>query len=157
MTLMRTVLHRGCFNMIYHSYSEEDTGKIAAEFAKKLVPGDVVCLNGELGAGKTVFVRSAAETLGVEDYISSPTFTIVNEYSGRIPVYHFDAYRIADAEEMEEIGFDEYIYGCGVCIIEWSSNIEQALPKGRYEITFKRDYEKGENYRMIEIAGKQQR
>lgn len=137
--------------MIYHSYSEEDTGRIAAEFARALEAGDVVCLNGDLGAGKTVFVAAAARALGVEEYISSPTFTIVNEYSGRMPVYHFDAYRIADADEMEEIGFDEYIYGGGVCIIEWSCNIEAALPEDRYSITIERDYEKGEDYRRIEI------
>lgn len=137
--------------MIYHSYSAEDTEKIAQEFAQKIVSGDVICLNGELGAGKTVFVTAAARVLGVEEYISSPTFTIVNEYSGKIPVYHFDTYRISDADEMEEIGFDEYIYGEGVCIIEWSCNIESALPENRYEITIKRDYSKGENYRLIEI------
>lgn len=149
--LMKMASHRGCFNMVYHSYSEKDTARAAAEFARTLSVGDVVCLNGDLGAGKTVFVAAAAKAIGVKEYISSPTFTIVNEYSGRIPVYHFDAYRIADADEMEEIGFDEYIYGDGVCIIEWSCNIEAALPAERYEVTIKRDYEKGEDYRLIEI------
>ena len=138
--------------MIYESYSETDTAGIAEEIAEKIVPGDIICLNGDLGAGKTVFTSALAKALGVSEYISSPTFTIVNEYSGKMPVYHFDAYRIADSDEMFEIGFEEYISGEGLCIIEWSVNIADILPSDRYEITIERDYEKGENYRVISVV-----
>lgn len=137
--------------MIYDSYSENDTKNIAKEIAQDLKAGDVICLNGDLGVGKTVFVTALSRALGVDEYISSPTFTIVNEYSGKMPIYHFDVYRIADPEEMFEIGFDEYIYGEGLCIIEWSCNIEDILPDKRYEIDIERDYSKGEDYRSISI------
>ena len=135
----------------YESYSESDTAKIAEDIAKHIIPGDIICLDGDLGAGKTVFTAALVKALGVSEYISSPTFTIVNEYSGKMPVYHFDAYRIADPDEMFEIGFEEYISGEGLCIIEWSSNIEDILPEQRYEIKIERDYAKGENYRIISV------
>jgi len=137
--------------MIYDSYSENDTQKIAEDMADNIKSGDVICLNGELGAGKTVFVTALARAMGVTEYISSPTFTIVNEYSGRIPIYHFDVYRISDCDEMFEIGFDEYIYGGGLCIIEWSSNIEDILPEERYEVNIRRNYDNGDDYREISI------
>ena len=135
----------------YESYSESDTAKIAEDIAKHIIPGDIIFLDGDLGAGKTVFTAALVKALGVSEYISSPTFTIVNEYSGKMPVYHFDAYRIADPDEMFEIGFEEYISGEGLCIIEWSSNIEDILPEQRYEIKIERDYAKGENYRIISV------
>lgn len=142
--------------MIYESYSEKDTQKIAEEIAAQIKCGDVICLNGDLGAGKTVFVTALARAMGVTEYISSPTFTIVNEYSGKMPIYHFDVYRIADCDEMFEIGFEEYIYGGGLCIIEWSCNIEEILPEDRYEIEIRRNYDKGDDYREIsvEMCGK---
>ncbi|MCH5184783.1 MAG: tRNA (adenosine(37)-N6)-threonylcarbamoyltransferase complex ATPase subunit type 1 TsaE [Oscillospiraceae bacterium] len=140
--------------MMYESHSEKDTRKIAEKFASDIRSGDVICIDGELGAGKTVFVSAFAKALGVTEYISSPTFTVVNEYSGKIPVFHFDVYRITDAEQMYDIGFDEYIFGNGVCIIEWSRNIEEILPRGRYEITIRRDYSKGDDYREIKIKKK---
>ncbi|MCX7714476.1 MAG: tRNA (adenosine(37)-N6)-threonylcarbamoyltransferase complex ATPase subunit type 1 TsaE [Clostridia bacterium] len=137
--------------MKYQSNSPEDTAKIAAKYSKVLKAGDVVCLNGDLGVGKTVFVQALAKALGVDEYISSPTFTIVNQYQGKFTLYHFDAYRIADCDEMYEIGYDEYVYGDGICIIEWGQNISEILPEERYEITIEKDYDKGENYRLITI------
>ncbi len=137
--------------MIYSSNSPEETAKIASEFAGTLTGGDVICLNGDLGVGKTVFVQALAKALGIDDYINSPTFTIVNQYEGRLPLYHFDVYRIADCDEMYEIGYDEYVYGDGVSVIEWAENIKEILPEKRYEITIKKDYDKGEDYRSIEI------
>ena len=137
--------------MIYYSNSPEDTTGIAREFAKKLVPGDVICMRGDLGVGKTAFVQGLSKELGIEEYLSSPTFTIVNCYEGKMPLYHFDVYRIADPDEMYEIGYEEIVYGDGVSVIEWAENIEEILPETRYEISIKKDYEKGENYREILI------
>ena len=115
--------------MIKEVYSEKETRDFAYEMAQKAEVGQVYCLDGDLGVGKTVFTKGFAEGLGIDDDITSPTFTIVNEYhSGRIPFYHFDVYRIGDVEEMEEIGFDEYIFGEGVCLIEWANLIEEILP-----------------------------
>jgi tRNA threonylcarbamoyladenosine biosynthesis protein TsaE len=133
------------------SESPEMTAELAAEFAKTLKSGDVICLDGDLGVGKTAFVQGLARGLGINGYISSPTFTIVNEYDAPLPLYHFDVYRIADSEEMYDIGFDEYIFGKGVCVIEWSKNISDILPDKRYEITISKDYSKSENYREITI------
>ncbi len=107
---------------------EIDTKEIGYKLGKLLKKGNVVCLVGDLGAGKTTITQSIAKGLEIEDYITSPTFTIVNEYEGAIPLYHFDVYRIASSEEMLEIGFEEYVYGQGVCIIEWANLIKEILP-----------------------------
>jgi tRNA threonylcarbamoyladenosine biosynthesis protein TsaE len=96
-------------------------------------------------------VQGLAQGLGIDEPITSPTFTIVNEYEGDLPLYHFDVYRIADSDEMYEIGYDEYVYGDGVSVIEWPQLIEDILPENRYDITISKDYDKGENYRIIEI------
>ncbi len=140
--------------MVYESDSPQRTAEIAEEFANRLKAGDTICLNGDLGVGKTVFVQSLAKALGINDYISSPTFTIVNQYEGRLPLYHFDVYRIADSDEMYEIGYEEYVYGDGVSVIEWGQNIEDILPETRYDITIEKDYDKGENYRLITIENR---
>lgn len=137
--------------MEYISNSYEETRKIAFEFAKTLNSGDVLCMYGDLGVGKTAFVQGLAKGLGIDDHITSPTFTIVNEYSGTLPLYHFDVYRIADSDEMYEIGYEEYVYGDGVSVIEWPQLIADILPDKRYDITISKDYDKGENYRLIEI------
>lgn len=131
--------------------SAEETKKKAAEFADKLKMGDVVCLYGDLGAGKTAFVQGLAKGLGIHEHITSPTFTIVNEYYGRLPLYHFDVYRIADPDEMYEIGYEEYVYGDGVSVIEWPQLIDEILPDKRYDITISKDYSKHDNYRVISI------
>ena len=137
--------------MKYISNSYEETQKIAADFAKTLKEGDVLCMYGDLGVGKTAFVQGLAKGLGIDEPITSPTFTIVNEYSGTLLLYHFDVYRIADSDEMYEIGYEEYVYGDGVSVIEWPQLIDDILPEKRYDIEIAKDYDKGENYRTIEI------
>ncbi len=137
--------------MVHYSNSTEETQEIAKEFAKTLAPGDVVLLHGGLGAGKTAFTRGLTYALGYSDYFGSPTFTIVNCYQGEMPVYHFDAYRIEEPEEMYDIGYDEYIYGDGISVIEWPEKISEVLPDERYEVTIEKDLEKGEDFRKITI------
>ena len=108
--------------------NEEQTKDIGYKLGQLVTPKSVICLIGDLGAGKTTMTQSLAKALEVDDYITSPTFTIVNEYEGRMPLYHFDVYRIGSSDEMYDIGFDEYIDGEGVCIIEWANLIEDILP-----------------------------
>ncbi len=107
----------------------EETREFGIKLGSLLKPGDVVCLNGQLGAGKTTITKSIGIGLGVEDYITSPTFSLINEYDGRCPVYHFDVYRLENTEELYDLGFDEYFYGKGVSIIEWANKIESFLPE----------------------------
>lgn len=109
--------------------SEEETFIVGTRIGEKLKPGDVISLNGDLGAGKTHITKGIAKGLEVYDYITSPTFIIVNQYEGRIPLYHFDVYRINDIDEMYDIGFEEYLYGEGACIIEWGKIVEELLPE----------------------------
>ena len=137
--------------MQFISNSPDETRTFAADMAKRLTAGDVLCLYGDLGAGKTAFVQGLAKGLGIDEPITSPTFTIVNEYEGRLPLYHFDVYRIADSGEMYEVGFDEYVYGEGVSVIEWPQLIADILPDRRYDIEIKKDLERGENYREITV------
>lgn len=115
-------------NKIYLK-NEQETGEVGYRLGQLLNKGDVVCLIGDLGAGKTTITKSIAKALEVDDYITSPTFTIVNEYDGKYPLYHFDVYRISSSEDMYEIGFEEYLYGEGICIIEWANLIEDMLPE----------------------------
>lgn len=117
--------------------SDEETRKIGFKLGKLLKPGEIVCLVGDLGAGKTTMTQSLAQALEVDDYITSPTFTIVNEYEGKMPLYHFDVYRIGCSDEMYDIGFDDYINGEGVCIIEWANIIEDILPDEYLKIELK--------------------
>lgn len=136
----------------YISNSAEETYNIAKELSEGAAPGETFTLLGDLGVGKTVFSKGFAEGLGVKEIVNSPTFTIVNVYeSGRLPMYHFDVYRIADPEEMYEIGFDEYVYGDGVSLIEWANLIEDMLPEKRTEITIEKDLDKGFDVRIITI------
>lgn len=119
----------------FYSQSASQTKEIAAEIAKTLSPGTVVCLFGEMGVGKTVFTNGLCRALGVSDYVSSPTFTVVNEYDGDgFSIYHFDMYRIEDEDELLEIGFEEYLNSGGICIIEWPENVKDSLPKKRIDI-----------------------
>ena len=115
--------------------SPDETFDFAKEFAKTLNPGEIICMYGDLGAGKTLFAQGVAAGLDVEDHVSSPTFTIVNEYEGRLPFYHFDVYRISDPDEMYETGFEEYVNGDGVCLIEWAELIEEIIPTPYKKIT----------------------
>ncbi len=137
--------------MEYISNSVEETKKTASELAKTLKAGDVICMRGDLGAGKTAFVQGLAKGLGINEPVTSPTFTIVNEYYGIMPLYHFDVYRIADPDEMYEIGYEEYIYGDGVSVIEWAELIEEILPEERYEVTILKDVSLHDDYRKIRI------
>lgn len=139
--------------MVYESYSAEDTQRIAAEIADTLRGGEFVAMYGDLGAGKTAFVQGLARALGIDTPVTSPTFTIVNEYYGRLPLYHFDVYRIADSDEMYEIGYDDYIASEGVCIVEWAELIEDIFPKEYRRITILKDEEKGYDYRKIIYEG----
>lgn len=137
------------------TFNAEETYELGKTLGAQAMPGQVFCLYGDLGVGKTVFTQGFAAGLGIEGPVSSPTFTIVQEYEdGRIPFYHFDVYRIADPEEMYEIGFDDYIEGEGVTFIEWANLIEELLPQNRCEITIKKDLTKGIDfldYRLITI------
>lgn len=138
--------------MEYNSYSPEDTFNIAKEIGMKAKAGDVFCLNGDLGVGKTLFSQGFAKGLDIDESVNSPTFTIVQEYDdGRLPLYHFDVYRIDDPEEMEEIGFADMVYGEGVCLIEWANLIEDILPDAYTTITIEKQLDKGFDYRLIRI------
>ena len=141
--------------MIYKSYSPEETEQIAFEFSKTLSGGQVITLDGDLGAGKTAFVRGIAVGLGITDMVSSPTFTIVNEYrKGKIPLFHFDVYRITSEEEMYDIGWDDYISQNAVVVVEWASNIEQLFSDdGIIRIEITKDLSVSEDYRQITIKG----
>lgn len=134
------------------SFSSRETFQIGMELGSKASPGDVYCLEGDLGVGKTVFTQGFAVGLGIEDPVQSPTFTIVQEYEdGRLPFYHFDVYRIGDVEEMDEIGYEDYIYGQGVSLIEWADLIKEILPEHFTKITISKNLERGFDYREIKI------
>ena len=137
----------------YITKSEEETIIISHELAKGLKGGDVICLYGDLGVGKTVFKRGVCTFLGTDDYINSPTFTIVNEYEAKdFDIFHFDMYRIEDPYELTEIGFDEYLNKGGICIIEWPENIYDELPSRRIDVKIERVSFDDETQRRITIA-----
>ena len=137
---------------IIESFSPEDTLELGRKMGKEAQPGDIYTLIGDLGVGKTVFTQGIADGLEIEESICSPTFTIVQVYEeGRMPFYHFDVYRIGDIEEMDEIGYEDYFYGEGLCMIEWANLIEEILPPVYKEITIEKDLEKGFDYRKITI------
>ena len=138
--------------MLLKIKNEDETERFGRALADQLMPGDIVCLVGDLGTGKTALTKAVAAGLGIEEHIVSPTFNIVKEYrSGRLPLYHFDVYRIGDVEEMDEIGYEEYFYGEGVCLIEWSALIAEILPPEAVHIRIDRDPHKGYDYRQIAI------
>jgi tRNA threonylcarbamoyladenosine biosynthesis protein TsaE len=140
--------------MIAESFKTEDTFQLGIQLGEKAKAGEVYCLLGNLGTGKTVFTQGFAKGLGIQEPVNSPTFTIVQVYEeGRLPFYHFDVYRIEDIDEMQEIGYEDYFYGQGVCLIEWSNLIEELLPAGKTVITIEKDLEKGFDYRRISIDG----
>ena len=138
--------------MIIESFSPVDTFRVGEQLAKDARPGDIYTLDGDLGVGKTIFTKGMAKGLGIEEPVTSPTFTILQEYeSGRLPLYHFDVYRIGDPEEMDEIGYEDYFYGQGICLIEWAGLIEELIPKEAVRICIEKDLEKGLDYRRIRI------
>lgn len=138
--------------MIIETRSAKETYQLGYEIGQKAKAGDVFTLIGDLGVGKTVFTQGMADGLEISEPISSPTFTIVQVYDeGRLPFYHFDVYRIGDISEMDEIGFEDYIYGSGVSLIEWANLIEELLPEKRTEIQIEKNLEEGFDYRKITI------
>ena len=137
---------------IFESYSTEDTFEYAKKLGKNAKPGQVYTLTGDLGVGTTVFTKGFASGLSIDEPVDSPTFTIVKEYlSGRLNFYHFDVYRIGDVSEMDEIGYEDYFYSDGVCIIEWANLIEEIIPSDAISVTIEKNLEKGFDYRRIEI------
>ena len=138
--------------MVIETRSPEETFETGRNLGEKAVPGQVFTLMGDLGVGKTVFTQGLARGLGIQEPVSSPTFTIVQVYEeGRLPFYHFDVYRIGDVEEMDEVGYDDYIMGDGVSLIEWADLIEEILPEKRTEVRIEKDLEQGFDYRKITI------
>lgn len=137
---------------VWETHSPEETFSIGQQLGREAAPGQVYTLIGDLGVGKTVFTQGVAAGLGIAGPVNSPTFTIMQIYEeGRLPFYHFDVYRIGDVEEMDEIGYEDYFYGDGVCLIEWANLIREILPQHYYRITIKKDLEKGFDYRKIEM------
>lgn len=140
--------------MIYETNSEKETFELGKNLGEQAKAGQIFCLNGDLGVGKTVFTQGFAKGLGIEENVNSPTFTIIQVYEeGRIPLYHFDVYRIGDPEEMYEIGYEEYFFGEGVCLIEWSKLIEELMPEEAINIEIDKNLEKGLDYRKITVEG----
>ena len=146
---------KGVYKLTIESFSPQQTESIGFELGQKAKAGDIYCLSGDLGVGKTVFTRGFAKGIGVEEeYITSPTFTIINEYDGRLKLYHFDVYRIGSIEEMDDTGYEEYFFGDGVCLIEWAELIEEIIPPDAVWINIEKDLDKGFDYRRITFGGK---
>ena len=140
--------------IVIETGTPEETFAIGRKIGQNARPGQIYSLTGDLGVGKTVFTQGVADGLEIQEPICSPTFTIIQEYdSGRLPFYHFDVYRIGDVEEMEEISYDDYFFGRGVCLIEWANLIGEILPDDLIRVTIEKDLEKGFDYRRITISG----
>ena len=140
--------------VIIETENPEETFALGQKIGRAATPGQVYTLTGDLGVGKTVFTQGVASGLGITELVNSPTFTIVQVYEeGRLPFYHFDVYRIGDIEEMEEIGYDDYFFGEGICLIEWAELIEEILPENRISITIEKELSRGFDYRRITIEG----
>ena len=140
--------------MVYESTGEQFTYQLGRELGEKAQPGTVFALIGDLGTGKTILAKGMAEGLGIHREIVSPTFTIVQEYEGRLPFYHFDIYRLEDEDELFEIGWDEYTTRGGVCLVEWADQVPEAMPPETVWIRINKDLSKGADYRRIEITEK---
>lgn len=137
---------------IYESFGPAETFELGRKLGSCAKPGTIICLNGDLGTGKTVFTQGFAAGLDITEPVSSPTFTIVQVYEeGRLPLYHFDVYRIGDPEEMEEIGYEDYFYGEGVCLVEWAELVKDLIPQEAIWITVEKDYTKDDDYRLITL------
>ncbi len=137
---------------VIETYSEEETYKLGFNIGQKAEPGLIITLIGDLGVGKTVFAKGLAEGLGIEEDVCSPTFTILHEYhEGRLSLFHFDVYRIDDPDEMYEIGYEDYFFGDGVCLVEWADNISDLIPETAGRINIEKDTSKGFDYRKITL------
>ena len=142
--------------MVYETKRPEETYELGRQLGEKAEPGTIYCLEGDLGVGKTVFTQGFAKGLGVHETVNSPTFTILQQYEdGRMPLYHFDVYRIGDVEEMDEIGYEDCFYGEGVCLIEWPSLIREFLPTKAVWILIEKNVDKGFGYRRITVEERQ--
>lgn len=140
--------------MEIETWSPKETFELGKRLGERIEAGQICTLKGDLGTGKTVFTQGLAAGLGIEEPVNSPTFTILQEYhQGRLPLYHFDVYRIEDAEEMEEIGYEDYFFGQGVCLIEWAEKIGDLLPDQVLAVTIEKDLDRGFDYRRIRIEG----
>lgn len=140
--------------MIYETNSAQETFELGRRIGQQAKKGQIYTLEGDLGVGKTVLTQGVAAGLKIAEPISSPTFTILQEYQeGRLPFYHFDVYRIGDVEEMEEIGYDDYFFGDGICLIEWANLIQEILPENVISIVIEKNLEKGFDYRRITLEG----
>ena len=140
--------------MIIETKNAKETFQLGKKIGERAQPGQIYTLNGDLGVGKTVFTQGVASGLEIGEPVNSPTFTILQEYEGgRLPFYHFDVYRIGDIEEMEEIGYDDYFFGEGICLIEWAQLIEEILPENVISVTIEKDPAKDFDYRKITIEG----
>ena len=138
---------------ITETFSPEETFALGKRMGKEASPGEILCLDGDLGTGKTVFTKGFAEGLGVPDDVVSPTFTIIREYiSGRLPLYHFDVYRIGDLDEMDELGYEDYFFGNGVTLIEWASLIRELIPETALWLCIEKNPEEGDDYRRITLT-----
>lgn len=139
--------------MIYETMSPKETFELGKKIGLEAKAGEIICLDGDLGVGKTVFTQGFAKGLGIDEAVNSPTFTIIQEYDGgRLPLYHFDVYRIGDPEEMYEIGYEDYFYGQGVCLIEWAKLIEELIPDEAKIVLIEKDLENGLDYRKITVS-----
>ena len=137
---------------IFESFDEQQTYEFGQQIGREAQPGSVYCLVGNLGTGKTIMAKGLAVGLGIEEDIVSPTFTIVQEYQGRLPFYHFDIYRIMDEDELFEIGWDEYVNGNGVCLVEWADQVPEAIPPEAIWLTIEKDLSTGVAYRKITVS-----
>lgn len=137
---------------VWETFSPQETENIGEKMGIEAVPGQVYSLDGDLGVGKTVFTKGFARGLGISEHVTSPTFTIINEYQGRIPLYHFDVYRISCEEEMDDTGYEDYFYGEGVSLVEWATLIPNLMPSEAIHITIEKDFEKGDDYRKITVC-----
>ena len=139
--------------MIYETMSPKETFELGKKIGLEAKAGEIICLDGDLGVGKTVFTQGFAKGLGIDEAVNSPTFTIIQEYDdGRLPLYHFDVYRIGDPEEMYEIGYEDYFYGQGVCLIEWAKLIEELIPDEAKIVLIEKNLENGLDYRKITVS-----
>ena len=140
-------------NMIYETMSPKETFELGRKIGLEAKAGEIICLDGDLGVGKTVFTQGFAKGLGIDEAVNSPTFTIIQEYDeGRLPLYHFDVYRIGNPEEMYEIGYEDYFYGQGVCLIECAKLIEELIPDEAKIVLIEKNLENGLDYRKITVS-----
>lgn len=138
--------------MVFETNSREETYNLGLVIGSKSERGSLYALYGDLGVGKTVFTQGVAKGLGIDEPVNSPTFTILQVYDeGRLPFYHFDVYRIGDVEEMDEIGYEDYFYGDGVCFVEWANLIEDIIPENAVRVKIEKDIKVGTDYRRITI------